>query len=91
MKLRAALLEDFRRTNPFPGRRDFNEHTIAADTCVVIKPDQFLGFGDGCFGIKREAGVNFCADHAGDDLIDLGPDANGKAVDLVRHGLLRRR
>ena len=85
------MLKHFRCANPFPGRRHLDEHTIAANTRIVIKPDQFLGFGDGRLGIEREARVDLCADDTRNHLIDLGSDADRKAVDLVRHSLLRRR
>ena len=85
-----ALLEYLGRTNALPGRRHLNQHTIAADARVVIEPDQFLGFGDGRLSIEREACVDFCADHARDDLIDPGPNAHCKAVDFVRHSITRR-
>ena len=46
--------------------------------------------GDGSDQIFAEDGSTHAFGGDGDDLIDLGPDADGKAVDLVRHGLSRR-
>ena len=85
-----ALLEHFGSTNALPGRRHLNQHTIAADARIAVKPDEFLGFGDGRLSIEREASVDFCADHARDHLIDPSADAYGKAVDLVGHSISRR-
>ena len=83
-----ALLQRFRRANAFPGRRHLNQYTVAAYTCVVIKPDQLLGFGNGRLGVKRQTRVNFRADDARDHLIDLCSDTHGEAVDLIRNPIL---
>ena len=87
----AALLEYLGRKNALPGRRHLNQDTVLADACIFIESDEFLGFGDGRLGIKRETGVDLRADDAGDDLVDLCADAHCEAVDLVSHSLLRRR
>ncbi len=65
------LLQRFSRSDPFPGRSDFDQHPIGANAGLGIEFDEFLGLGDGGVCIEGESRVHLRTDHARYQSIDL--------------------
>jgi len=66
-----VALELARSLDTFPGRCNLDEHTFFLDSEGLVKRDKLLGLGLGSLLVKRETGVDFRGDAAGNDGEDL--------------------
>ena len=67
----AFLFENFGGANALPGRRDLDEHVIAANACGVILLDNAARLRDGGIGVVRESRIDFRRDAAGHNCQNL--------------------
>src|SRR5471030_1901120 len=76
----AGFFQFLRSADTLPGRGQFNQDTVVADTCIIVEFDQALRFRDAGFGVIGQTRVNFGRNTARDQLEDFKTNVNRQFV-----------
>ena len=77
------LLQLLRRSDPFPGRGDFDQHALRFDPPLFVKLDQLARLRHRPFRVERITRIGFGRDAARNDLQNLAPKLDQQMLDDV--------
>ena len=65
------LFENFCSLDSFPGGGNLDQHTVIADSCIVVQTNQFATFSNRGFRVVTKASIDFCGHTSGHNFQDF--------------------